>query len=78
MPLKQLKQASTGRIFTWTKALSQRTDMIPWPPVTTGGLVERGSEVDLIELGYGEKSFRMAKDSVDDFNAMANELDSDD
>lgn len=71
---KQLRQATTGRIFTWTPTLAKRHDMSPWPPITTGGLIEPDSKVQLIGLEYSGITYKVAKDSVDDFNALASQV----
>jgi hypothetical protein len=71
---KQLRHTGTGRIFTYTDALASRPDMVRYPPATTSGLVEPDEKMQLIEVEYNGKAFRMDKKSVKGFNEMAANL----
>lgn len=75
MAQKLLKQVSTGRIYPWTKILSDRPDMIDWPPVAKNmGLAEPGADgTPVLEIEYARVKYLVSQPSVNDFNKLVNE-----
>jgi len=70
---RQLKQTTTGRIFPYTETLRRRPDMIEWPQKITAGITEPGQQTQIVQLKYGNRTFMIDKDSVDNLNALISE-----